>query len=261
MEQNNFEKNIQQKLDELKIPPSDSVWENVEKTSKKQKDRKKILIFFLLFAGLASGGYFIFKSMPGKEPLQKQLMSTPVDKDSKQTKKRDSSFNETAVSGRNDSEKNNAPGVNSTTNKTLSREIENHKTERKQTNETFTIKDRSLAEDSKNKNNKGTEPVVLNKKILLTSEHTNNSKNDLAINSQGKFEEKNTVIVTHGAANVPDKIPETKHEEAIQQKEIPATDSQKVIAGKTGEPTNQIRKSSEVHKWRLWLHFPAALLW
>ncbi|HEU5363878.1 MAG TPA: hypothetical protein VFU62_00010 [Hanamia sp.] len=31
MEQNNFEKNMQQKMDELKIAPSESVWTNVEK--------------------------------------------------------------------------------------------------------------------------------------------------------------------------------------------------------------------------------------
>jgi len=63
MEQNNFEKKIQQKLDELKIPPSDAVWENVEKNINKRKDRKKILIFFLLFISLASGAYYIFTSI------------------------------------------------------------------------------------------------------------------------------------------------------------------------------------------------------
>ena len=47
MEQNNFEKNVQQKLDELKIPPSDAVWTNIEKRiGKKHKDRRAIFILF-----------------------------------------------------------------------------------------------------------------------------------------------------------------------------------------------------------------------
>jgi len=46
MEQNNFEKNVRQKLEELKISPSDSVWANVEKQlGKKEKDKKVILLF------------------------------------------------------------------------------------------------------------------------------------------------------------------------------------------------------------------------
>jgi adenylate kinase family enzyme len=49
MEQNNFEKNVQQKMDELKIAPSESVWTNVEKRiAKKDKDKKVIFILFFL---------------------------------------------------------------------------------------------------------------------------------------------------------------------------------------------------------------------
>jgi hypothetical protein len=82
MEQSNFEKNIQQKLDELKIPPSDAVWISVEKRiGKKQKDRKVIFIFFFLILFLLSGGYWLLKSSKNGQQ-QNQLVSNIGKKDS-----------------------------------------------------------------------------------------------------------------------------------------------------------------------------------
>src|SRR6185437_4524399 len=107
MEQNNFEKKIQQKLEELKIPPSDAVWENVEKSINKRKDRKKILIFFLLFISLASGAYYIFTSITNDTNSKNQLVTRIVEKDSGQTKKGDSSFNQISVLPENISGKRN----------------------------------------------------------------------------------------------------------------------------------------------------------
>ncbi len=63
MEPNNFEKQVQQKLDELKIPPSDSLWANIEKRIPQKRRRKKavfILIFLALF--LLTGGYWLLNS-------------------------------------------------------------------------------------------------------------------------------------------------------------------------------------------------------
>ena len=60
MEQNSFEKNIQQKLDDLKMIPSDSAWINIERRiGKKHKDRKVIFILFFLILFLLSGGYWL----------------------------------------------------------------------------------------------------------------------------------------------------------------------------------------------------------
>ncbi len=49
MEQNNFEKTVQQKMDELKIPPSDLVWTNIEKKISKKKKNKRWYHFIFLF--------------------------------------------------------------------------------------------------------------------------------------------------------------------------------------------------------------------
>jgi len=63
MEPNNFEKKVQQKMDELKIPPSDLVWTNIKKRiSKKHKERKVIFIIFFLTLLLFTGGYWLFNS-------------------------------------------------------------------------------------------------------------------------------------------------------------------------------------------------------
>ncbi len=59
MEQNKFEKDIQQKLDELKIPPSEAVWQNVEKRiAIKQTRRRGVLVLFFIALFLLTGGYF-----------------------------------------------------------------------------------------------------------------------------------------------------------------------------------------------------------
>ena len=91
MEPNNFEKNVQHKLDELKIPPSDAVWANVEKhIRKKDKDRKLIFIFFFLAVILLSGAYWLFNSTKNNAPQSHQ--TSQLKKDSKQTNNEDSSF-------------------------------------------------------------------------------------------------------------------------------------------------------------------------
>lgn len=59
MEENNFEKQVQQKMDGLKIPPSDAVWDHVKMNIEKRKSRRWLLLIFL-FGGivLLSGLYY-----------------------------------------------------------------------------------------------------------------------------------------------------------------------------------------------------------
>lgn len=81
MEQNNFEKSIQRKLDELKIPPSDSVWINVEKRiPKKKKERKAIFILFFLLLFIAVVGYWLLNS-ENRSQQQNQNISKLEKKD------------------------------------------------------------------------------------------------------------------------------------------------------------------------------------
>lgn len=54
--QNNFEKDVQQKMDGLKLTPSDAVWERVEVEIAVAKKKRRGLIWFLLAGTLLLGG-------------------------------------------------------------------------------------------------------------------------------------------------------------------------------------------------------------
>ncbi len=56
MQNSEFEKTVQQKMEELKFAPDDAVWQKVEAALPKEKKRRWI-IFLLLFAGLAAGSF------------------------------------------------------------------------------------------------------------------------------------------------------------------------------------------------------------
>jgi hypothetical protein len=82
MEQNNFEKNVQQKMDELKIAPSEAVWTNVEKRiEKKEKDRRLIFILFFLILFFLSGGYWLLNSSKVHQKNDQQI-SKVIEKES-----------------------------------------------------------------------------------------------------------------------------------------------------------------------------------
>lgn len=94
MEQNNFEKLVQQKLDELKIPPSESVWADVEKRiGKKDKDRKLIFILFFLIVFVLSGGYWLLNLSKNSQKKNQQVSNViTTESGSKSTNNQDSSF-------------------------------------------------------------------------------------------------------------------------------------------------------------------------
>ncbi|MEO8855054.1 MAG: hypothetical protein ABI359_14820, partial [Ginsengibacter sp.] len=92
MEQNNFEKDIHRKLEELKIVPSDSVWKNVqENILKKEKKRKVIFILFFLFLLISLGGFWLFNSITNKQERKVVIAKISI-KDSRSTNSLDSSF-------------------------------------------------------------------------------------------------------------------------------------------------------------------------
>ena len=104
MEENKFEKQVRQKMGELKIQPSASVWENVEKRIvKKHKDGKVIFILFFLILFLLSGGYWLLNT--GKNNQQNRQISNVIKSDSKptlptgkQANNQDSSLNKPVIS-------------------------------------------------------------------------------------------------------------------------------------------------------------------
>ncbi len=55
-----FEKNVQQRLDELKLRPSDAVWNNVEYSIRKDKRRRRMILWLpILLMFLGTSGYFL----------------------------------------------------------------------------------------------------------------------------------------------------------------------------------------------------------
>ena len=103
MEQNNFEKNVQQKMDEFKIAPSDSVWTNVGKRiHKKEKDRKVIFILFFLIVFLLSGGYWLLNLSKNNQKSKEQISNVIEKKSSsKGTNKGDSSSANLEIDSKN----------------------------------------------------------------------------------------------------------------------------------------------------------------
>ena len=68
MPENNFEKQVQKMMEEIKLSPSAEVWPAVQERIQKKKRRR--VLFFLLptVAGLMLLGYFSFKFQPGEKP-------------------------------------------------------------------------------------------------------------------------------------------------------------------------------------------------
>lgn len=58
MQNSEFEKKIQQKMEELKFPPSDTVWQQIEAGLPAEKKRRRWIIFILLFITLSAGSLF-----------------------------------------------------------------------------------------------------------------------------------------------------------------------------------------------------------
>ena len=55
MLENEFEKQVRQKMNRLHLQPGTEVWEEVERRIRKKK-RRRIIIFWFLLAGLFLGG-------------------------------------------------------------------------------------------------------------------------------------------------------------------------------------------------------------
>lgn len=56
MPENSFEKNVQQRMDELKLQPAETVWGKVYEKIRKEKKRRRFIVWFFLFAFLLLGG-------------------------------------------------------------------------------------------------------------------------------------------------------------------------------------------------------------
>jgi len=75
-----FEKHIRQRMEELKFSPSETVWNNLEKEIKKDKNRKKPLLWFSFFLviGLAGSFYFLMNSNKNHNSTDTKSQSTKI---------------------------------------------------------------------------------------------------------------------------------------------------------------------------------------
>jgi hypothetical protein len=85
-----FEKQVQQKMEELKFTPSAAVWDQVEHELDKDKKRRRPLIWFFLFGGLLLAGGLYLAFAPGIHragPTGTTVSGGPLPVDIKPTQK------------------------------------------------------------------------------------------------------------------------------------------------------------------------------
>ncbi|MDB5199683.1 MAG: PorT family protein [Chitinophagaceae bacterium] len=74
MQENEFEKQVQQKMDALKLHPSGAVWQKIEVQIRKEKRRRWILLFFpVILIGVLYGGYVFLNRNNSNAGGQQQL--------------------------------------------------------------------------------------------------------------------------------------------------------------------------------------------
>ncbi len=81
MQENKFEKGVQQQMEEFRIRPSEAVWQKVEEALRKKKKRRVVFFIFLL-AGLSLlgySGYFLFNN--NTKPNLVQQTTSPQEND------------------------------------------------------------------------------------------------------------------------------------------------------------------------------------
>lgn len=83
MHENNFEKQVQEKMDQLGFEPSDAVWTAVDKEINKNKKRRRPLFILFLFSGLllAGGAIYVgtFKNFSDKKIISKEQKKNDED--------------------------------------------------------------------------------------------------------------------------------------------------------------------------------------
>ena len=75
MSAHDFENKVQQQMEELNLPPSDAIWNNVELQLRKDKKRRRVLIWLPLLLLGVIGGYFLLEG----KTMNNSISSTPVE--------------------------------------------------------------------------------------------------------------------------------------------------------------------------------------
>ena len=76
--QDRFEKEVQHKMEELKLTPSAPVWEKIELEIRPEKKRRRAILWFLLAGLFLSGSaWWLYQSFGNND---RQLISKPMEK-------------------------------------------------------------------------------------------------------------------------------------------------------------------------------------
>ncbi|HEU5054314.1 MAG TPA: hypothetical protein VFT78_14440 [Hanamia sp.] len=92
MEPNKFERQVQQKLEEFKIPPAEEVWTKVEKgINRKRKDTRLLFLVAFLFVLLSAGFWYFNAQKNTSIPVNKQIVHNfnPAKNEAAKIKKQD----------------------------------------------------------------------------------------------------------------------------------------------------------------------------
>lgn len=84
MSDHQFEKNVQQKMDELRLSPSENVWHQVERKIRTQKRRKRGLLWIPLLAVLLTGIFFYYSGIHQSRVEESQISENKKSKPVKQ---------------------------------------------------------------------------------------------------------------------------------------------------------------------------------
>lgn len=100
MQENEFEKKVQQKLDTLQVQPAIEVWQQVKKQLEEKKRKKRAAIFFLLASMLIITGLLlmnrsdVFNSGKRNVPVANKELAPAENDDNKQTGKNEKPVND-----------------------------------------------------------------------------------------------------------------------------------------------------------------------
>ena len=77
MQANEFEKKVQQTMDEFRLRPSDDVWQNVERRIRERKKKRRIIFFVLFsFIGLVLLGYGVYNFSDKQKTFQNENITS-----------------------------------------------------------------------------------------------------------------------------------------------------------------------------------------
>jgi hypothetical protein len=80
MQENEFEKQVREKMEEFKIAPSSSVWDKVEQRIPKEKRHRRWIVFIFLFAGFTVWGYLIYNNYYNSGAIKNVVAKNQNDK-------------------------------------------------------------------------------------------------------------------------------------------------------------------------------------